>query len=157
MLNHLLRHSDPLAERLSGVPIGAQPLLTRPLALSFIPYGLLIADTQPGLWRLGDQAAVIPSFTGDGISIALHSAHLAAELFSSGADSAAFARRLRGEVRGSVNLATTLSRLMIATPKLAYFARFWPGALCHLAQHTRIPHSAWHNHASLSDGSVLQL
>ena len=34
---------------------------------------------QPGLWRLGDQAAVIPSFSGDGISIALHSAHLAAE------------------------------------------------------------------------------
>jgi len=143
LLNHLLRHSDPLAERLNG----AHALLTKPLALSFIPYGLLVANAQHGLWRLGDQTAVIPSFTGDGISIALHSAQLAAELFVCGSDSATFARRLRSELRGSVNLATTLSRLMIATPALAQLARFWPGALCHLAQHTRIPHSAWHNHA----------
>jgi menaquinone-9 beta-reductase len=147
LLNHLLRHSDLLAERLSGVPTGAHALLTKPLALSFIPYGLLVADAQPGLWRLGDQAAVIPSFTGDGISIALHSAHLAADLFSRSADSAACASRLRSELRASVNLAATLSRLMITAPKLAHLAHFWPGALCHLAQHTRIPNSAWHNHA----------
>jgi menaquinone-9 beta-reductase len=147
LLDHLLRHSDPLAERLSGVPTCAHALLAKPLALSFIPYGLLVADAQSGLWRLGDQAAVIPSFTGDGISIALHSAHLAAQLFASGSDSATFARRLRSELRGSVNLAATLSRLMIAAPTLAQFTRFWPGALCHLARHTRIPHSALHNHA----------
>ena len=43
------------------------------LAISPIPYGYL-ARRIAGLWRVGDQAAVIPSFTGDGISIALHSA-----------------------------------------------------------------------------------
>jgi menaquinone-9 beta-reductase len=143
LLDHLLRHSDLLACRLDG----AHPLLTKPLALSSIPYGLLVTDAQPGLWRLGDQAAVIPSFTGDGISIALHSAQLAAELFARGVDSAAFAHRLRSELRASVNLATTLSRLMVAAPALAQLTRFWPGALCHLAQHTRIPYSAWQNHA----------
>ncbi len=143
LLDHLLRHSDLLACRLDG----AHPLLTKPLALSSIPYGLLFSHAQPGLWRLGDQAAVIPSFTGDGISIALHSAQLASALFVRGVDSATFARRLRSELRVSVNLATTLSRLMAAAPALAQFARFWPGILCHLAQHTRIPYCAWHNQA----------
>ncbi len=143
LLNHLLHNSDPLAERLDG----AQPLLAKPLALAFIPYGLLVARAQPGLWRIGDQAAVIPSFTGDGISIALHSAYLAAELFARGADPATFASRLHSELRSSVSLATTLSRLMVAAPALAQLAHFWPGALCHLAQHTRIPHSAWRHHA----------
>lgn len=143
LLDHLLRHSDLLAERLNG----AHALLSKPLALSFIPYGLLVAHAQPGLWRLGDQAAVIPSFTGDGISIALHSANLAANLFVCGADSATFARRLRSELRGSVILATTLSQLMVAAPAFAQLVRFWPGALAHLAQHTRIPYSALHNQA----------
>ena len=31
--------------------------------------------SPPDVWRLGDQSAVIPSFSGDGMSIALHSAH----------------------------------------------------------------------------------
>ncbi len=143
LLDHLLRHSDLLAERLDG----AHPLLTKPLALSFIPYGLLFSHAQPGLWRLGDQAAVIPSFTGDGISIALHSAQRAAELFTRGADAATFARRLCSELSAPVSLATTLSRLMVAAPALAQLARFWPGALCHLARRTRIPNSAWRNRA----------
>lgn len=143
LLDHLQRHSDLLAARLDG----AHPLLAKPLALSSIPYGLLSGRAQPGLWRLGDQAAVIPSFTGDGISIALHSAHLAAELFVRGVDSATFARRLRSELRSSVALATTLSQLMVAAPALAQLTRFWPGALAHLAQRTRIPHSALQNHA----------
>ncbi len=33
------------------------------------------------MWALGDQAAVIPSFTGDGMSIALHSGCLAAAMY----------------------------------------------------------------------------
>lgn len=136
---HLLRCCDALAGRLDA----AQPLLAKPLALSSIPYGLLVANAQPGLWRLGDQAAVIPSFSGDGISIALHSAHLAADFYLRGATPAEFAHSLGGELRASVGLATALSRLMIAAPALAQAVRLWPPVLRHLAAHTRIPAAAW--------------
>ena len=58
----------------------AEPLLARPLTISGVPYGFL-APPRPDdpVFRLGDQAAVIPSFCGDGMAIALHSAVLAAE------------------------------------------------------------------------------
>lgn len=143
LLAHLLRCCQPLAERLDA----AQPVLARPLALSSIPYGLLMEHAQPGLWRLGDQAAVIPSFSGDGISIALHSAHLASGMYLRGAQSAEFARRLHGELRSSVHLATMLSRMMIAAPVLAHAVHLWPPVLRHLATHTRIPDSAWRSQA----------
>ncbi len=135
LLAYLLRSSDPLTERLDG----AEPLLEKPLALSSIPYGLLPQRAEPNLWRLGDQAAVIPSFSGDGISIALHSARLAADLHMRGASSAQLAHRLRADLRASVRLATTTSRLMIAAPALAHAAALWPSVLRHLAMRTRIP------------------
>lgn len=138
LLAHLLRSCELLAERLEG----AEPLLDKPLALSSIPYGLLVGQSEPGLWRLGDQAAVIPSFSGDGISIALHSAKLAAGFYLQGATSPEFARRLQGELHKSIAIATGISRLMIAAPALAHAARLWPHLLRHLAANTRIPASA---------------
>jgi flavin-dependent dehydrogenase len=130
--------SAPLAARLEG----AQPLWPKPLAISSLPYGMLLAGAQPGLWRLGDQAAVIPSFSGDGLSIALHSAHLAAEIYARGGASAEFARCLHAQLRASVGLATTLSRLMIAAPVLAPALRACPGILRHFASRTRVPRRA---------------
>ena len=61
----------------------ATPCWPKPLAISPIPYGHLGGPAN-GVWRVGDQAAVIPSFTGDGMSIALHSAFLAAEMYLDG-------------------------------------------------------------------------
>ena len=48
-----------LAMRLAG----AQPLLDKPIAITHIPYGYLRRTTEDGLYCIGDQAAVIPSFT----------------------------------------------------------------------------------------------
>jgi hypothetical protein len=62
-----------LAMRLAG----AEPLLAKPIAITHIPYGYIRRTTEDGLYCIGDQAAVIPSFTGDGISIALHTARCA--------------------------------------------------------------------------------
>jgi len=39
-----------------------------------VPYGWIARDTVAGLFRLGDQAAVIPSLAGEGMAIALASA-----------------------------------------------------------------------------------
>jgi flavin-dependent dehydrogenase len=120
---------------------GAKPLWERPLAISAIPYGHL-TNGSDGLWRVGDQAAVIPSFTGDGMSIALHSAALAGRMFLEGASADAYQRTLRAQLRGGMGLAMTLSRLMIsgAGRALAPAAlKTFPGAMEWIARATRIP------------------
>jgi flavin-dependent dehydrogenase len=123
---------------------GATPLWNRPLALSSIPYGYL-ASRPGGLWRVGDQAAVIPSFTGDGMSIALHSASLAAEMFLAGKSSDDYHRSLHSQLSRGMSLATVLSRTMVtglgrslATFELSLF----PNAMRWIASSTRIPRKA---------------
>ena len=86
--------SPPLDVRLTG----ATPCWNRPLALSRIPYGH-VQRRADGLWRLGDQAAVVPSFTGDGMSIALHSAELAASIHLAGGGEDAYQARISSDVR----------------------------------------------------------
>jgi menaquinone-9 beta-reductase len=120
---------------------GAQPLWPRPLAISPIPYGYLASDSR-GLWCIGDQAAVIPSFTGDGISIALHSAALAAEMFLAGLSPSDFHRSLRAQLHSSMSLATVLSRLAVTSPGRAaalLAASAFPRAMTAIADSTRIP------------------
>lgn len=134
LLQQIGMASEALAARLDG----AQPLFPKPLALSSIPYGMLLADSAPGLWRLGDQAAVIPSFAGDGISIALHSARRAAHLFLREESSQEFARSLQQELRASMSAATSISRALLAVPALAQLARLWPPVLGMIASRTRI-------------------
>ena len=59
-----------LATRLSG----AEAVLAAPLSIAGVPYGFIhqhAADDPDRVFRLGDQAAVIQSFTGDGMAIAL--------------------------------------------------------------------------------------
>jgi flavin-dependent dehydrogenase len=135
LVAHMLRSSAPLAARLDA----AQPLLPKPLAISSIPYGMLMKDARDGLWRLGDQTAVIPSFSGDGMSIALHSAHLAAEMYVRGGTAAEYAHKLKGQLGASVQLATALSRMMVRAPAMAQAMRLWPGLLGRIAARTRVP------------------
>lgn len=70
-----LRHSV-LAERLWG----AHPLYARAVTIGRVPYGFVRASPlATGVSAIGDQAAVIPSLTGDGMTIALESARRAAD------------------------------------------------------------------------------
>lgn len=50
-------------------------------AIAGVPYGWRTGDTAPGIFRLGDQAAVISSLAGDGVAIGLRSGIAAAEAF----------------------------------------------------------------------------
>jgi flavin-dependent dehydrogenase len=75
-------HTDFLSQRslfLAALLGDARPLWEKPVAVAAIPYGFLrqqaIADA---VYPLGDQLAVIPSYTGDGTAIALHSGMMAA-------------------------------------------------------------------------------
>ena len=92
----------------------ATPLLHRPLSIAGTPYGFLHRDepqeASPA-FRLGDQAAVIPSFCGDGMAIALHSARLAVAAVAEGADPRCYHARLRRGIGRQVGMATALHRL----------------------------------------------
>lgn len=48
-------------------------------AIGSVPYGWRARDTDAGIFRLGDQGAVIPSLAGEGVGIALASGLLATE------------------------------------------------------------------------------
>lgn len=123
----------------------AEPTLPKPLAISRIPYGFLAPPTPDSaadpLWRLGDQAAVIPSFCGDGMAMAVHGGVLAADMLAAGATAGAFQARLRRDTRRPVRLATTLQRAITTGPgRLAMVAGLAavPGALRLLARLTRV-------------------
>lgn len=141
VLARILETSKPLAEYLGS----AQPLWERPLAISPIPYGLLAAPTRDDLWLVGDQAAVVPSFTGDGMSIALHSAAIAAQMYAAGSPAGEYQQALRRQLFPGMRLATVLSRAMVsgvaraATPAALAVC---PPLLRWIAQGTRIPSSA---------------
>jgi flavin-dependent dehydrogenase len=138
LLARILDFSEHLAARLED----AQPLFEKPLALSSIPYGMLLHESEPDLWRLGDQTAVTPSFSGDGMSIALHSAEVAAKLYLKNRTSKELTAKLHHELHSSIAMATTISRLMIATPALAHLLRAWPQLLGIFGHCTRVPQTA---------------
>jgi flavin-dependent dehydrogenase len=74
-VSYLSRQSDFLGDLLAG----AQALWEKPVAIAAIPYGFLRRDAvSQFVYPIGDQLAVIPSYTGDGMSIALHSGIAAA-------------------------------------------------------------------------------
>jgi flavin-dependent dehydrogenase len=113
------------------------------LAVSGVPYGWRARETVPGLFRLGDQAAVIASLAGDGVAIALGSGLLAADHYlRSGPSGAtayqrAFARRSARPVRIASTLRALGEDQRIAPPLLALFGRI-PAIAPLLARLTRI-------------------
>jgi flavin-dependent dehydrogenase len=68
----LAREAPELGERLAEAPAGWQ-------AVAGVPYGWRARATVPGLFRVGDQSAVIASLAGDGVAIALTSGMAAAQ------------------------------------------------------------------------------
>ncbi|SEB99835.1 NAD(P)/FAD-dependent oxidoreductase [Terriglobus roseus] len=138
LVPYLFRHAPHLEERLRG----AVSLLDAPLTASHIPYGHMQAASRDGLWHLGDQAAVIPSFCGDGMAIALHSGAVAAHHFLKGDRAETYQLQLRSQLGRRLALATRLSQAMVAWPEAAQIARLVPGLLSRIASMTRIPDTA---------------
>ncbi len=133
-----------LAERLEGAQVMPEP----PETIYRVPYGHLhqaSPSDPPGLWRLGDQAAVIPSFTGDGMAIALHSATLAAHTLLDGKTAGDYHRGLRADLQAQIRRAHGLYRFgrqpAGQAVMLALLQRF-PLLLRFIAAMTRVPASA---------------
>ncbi len=121
---------------------GSRPLLPRPLAVAGIPYGYQAGRAAAGLFRLGDQAAVIPSLTGDGMAIALHSGQQAARAWLSGTDAASYQRTLARNLAPQMRLAGLLHTAGLSGPVQALalpLIRRFPGLLQQAARRTRLP------------------
>ncbi len=79
-------------------------------AIAAIPYGWIGSDTRPGLFRLGDQAACIPSLAGEGNGLALASGIQAARFWLS--DGAAAAPDFQRSFAASVGRPVRAARLL---------------------------------------------
>ena len=102
LVHQILMESPQLAERLG-------PEILEWNAVSGSPYGWRARGTSPGLFRLGDQAAVISSIAGDGIAIALESGIAAAiEMAGGHGDALAFQRDLSARTARSLMVAEIL-------------------------------------------------
>jgi flavin-dependent dehydrogenase len=134
----------------------AEPAWERPMAVSAIPYGYL-ARSSDGVWRVGDQVAVIPSFTGDGMAIAMHSASMAVESLLAGRSVPEYQERLGAQLRGGMRIATALSRLMasgIAGLVAPVAMAVLPYLLAPIARATRIPSSSLPNKQWRAEGQL---
>jgi len=126
-----------LAMRLAG----AEPLLDKPIAVTHIPYGHIRRTTEDGLYCIGDQAAVIPSFTGDGISIALHTARCAAAAWLAREPAPVFQARLRSALLPQMRLAEFAADGLnnaLARAVLPFCLKVWPGVMRVTARLTRV-------------------
>ena len=132
---------------------GAEPLLPKPLAAASIPYGF-VRRYAPGehLWAVGDQAAVIPSFTGDGMSIALYTGLRAAGGLLANESSENFQTTLHRALHGQVARATVVSRALLRPSSrslLTALAHLCPSLMRSAALWTRLPTEAMHNIGSI--------
>jgi len=139
-LAKMQRDCPHLAMRLAG----AEPLLAKPIAITHIPYGYIRPTTEEGLYCIGDQAAVIPSFTGDGISIALHTARCAVAAYIAAEPAPVFQAKLRSALLTQMRLAEIAANGLnnsLARAVLPFCLRVWPGVMRVTARLTRVAHN----------------
>jgi flavin-dependent dehydrogenase len=137
-----------LARVAAGTALGArllaplEPAWARPLAVGGVPYGFRHRDEGGGsdtLYRVGDQAAVIPSFTGSGVAVALHSGLAAAAAILDGTGARRFHADWGRRAAGPMRWAGATAWLLRAVPYLtAAGAAAGPAALLLAARRTRI-------------------
>lgn len=113
-------------------------------SLGAVPYGWIARPAAPGMFRLGDQAAVIPSLAGEGIAIALASGTLAARAWFTGGPAAsvryqrAFAARAMLPV-AAAGLAWHLAESRTGSRLVLAAARRLPALVRLAIELTRLP------------------
>ena len=136
--SYLERQSPVIANLLNS----AEPLFAKPLATAAIPYGFLrSAAIAPRIYPVGDQLGVVPSFTGDGMAIALYSGLAAARAVLKGQSAADYQRDLIAPLRRQFRLAWGVGRLLDAptlSPAMVLAARLAPSLVSKLAAATRL-------------------
>jgi flavin-dependent dehydrogenase len=120
----------------------ALPEWDKPVAVAGIPYGFLRRRAiSPTIYSVGDQLAVIPSYTGDGNAIALYSGIAAAQAVLAGENAIAFHGDLIPRLQRQFRWATTVNALfdyrLGQRVGIAAASRF-PGMMTRIAHSTRL-------------------
>jgi menaquinone-9 beta-reductase len=134
-----------------GVPLLAQVLAEadfvwdRPKTIANLPYGHCEAGAKPNLFPVGDQFAVLPSFTGTGMSFAMATGELAARHILASPSAASpflYAEEARAMAHRVLRYAMPLHRLLQrpAFARVAMTALGWvPQLMPMIARRTRVP------------------
>jgi flavin-dependent dehydrogenase len=120
----------------------ARPLWQKPLAVSGLAYGYMrSAPIGSGVYPVGDQLAVVPSFSGDGTALALASAIAAAQAILRGEGAGQFQRQMlqsfRPQFRRAAVLDAVIANGLLRRVGMAG-ARFLPSALTGIVSATRM-------------------
>jgi len=141
LLDRLAIESPRLGERLA-LRRGSETID----AVANVPYGWRAGKGVPGLFKLGDQAGVIPSLAGEGMGIAIASGIRAAAAYRRGGADAAigFQHRLYRDLALPIGMADRI-RGLAERPRIAAHlvpvARNLPFLIDVVARLTRITHS----------------
>ena len=138
LLSHVAQDNPHFAARL-----GDDWRTCRVETIGSVPYGWIARETDEGIFRLGDQAAVIPSLAGEGMSIALASGSMAAQYWLKGGASAASSFQLAFAARAypPVQLAKAarcLAETALGSTAALALARVAPGLVSDFAERCRI-------------------
>ena len=112
-------------------------------AIANVPYGWRVREGRAGLFRLGDQAGVIPSLAGEGMGIALASGVAAAAAWQRGGPAAStvwqsrFAREIARPI-GVASLIAGLGGRKASAAALVTVARLAPPLVDLAARLTRV-------------------
>lgn len=137
LLDEICAENALLRSRLSD----ALPETDRPLAIFRLPFGFRHRpDGSEHVFRLGDQMACMPSFAGDGMSIALHSAVAATDAYLADVDADAYHERMRRDLAGQFTWSRVLSHIIAtqAGRRLLMEVAALPAVMPALARRTRL-------------------
>jgi flavin-dependent dehydrogenase len=140
------RELSGACEGLAAYLEGSEPAFWPPAVVANIPYGFVreqaVADD---LFCVGDQLAVIPSLTGEGMAIAMMSGRRAAEYILQGTSAAAFHTEMAGILIPRVRLGFHVHRLF-KSPRIsdlgAQLVQRWPRLIEYIFKNTRLPQPA---------------
>ncbi len=138
-------HAEYLSGRspfLANIIANADPAWSPPVAVAGLPFGFLRHDViSPRVYPLGDQLAVIPSYTGDGMAIALGTGIAAAQCYLRGEGADQFQARQVALLKSQFRIAGAVSFLFETAPRRAFglaLASLIPGMVSTIIKSTRL-------------------
>jgi menaquinone-9 beta-reductase len=106
--NHIATHNPRAAKYLKNAETQFAQLVT----VASVPYGFVkISPAEEGVFCVGDQMAVIPSLTGDGMTIALHTGRLAAQMIGELGGARAYQDQVQMGLRRQVSVGFQMHRI----------------------------------------------
>jgi flavin-dependent dehydrogenase len=123
LLDRLARDNPRFAERMAFAPADL-PVDT----VGSVPYGFVARTTEGGIWRIGDQAAVIPSLAGEGMAIAMESGAAAARAWLAGDSAPTFQASFAAQAERPVRIAKLIWQIAEKPPGARLLAAVTSGA-----------------------------